>query len=300
MLLTIAVLVISFSVLIETTILNNRFYISAIGKADIPLYFYNNWDSILETNPDLTSDEKLQVSMLKAFSREFSMEWLKRIITTTAGDILKFIKGDTKTITTIFDLKRKKENYTKFLILELEAVPLEELRAWGIEKGRLQLRAEQMADDMVKLPDSLNIQELVGNEVLESLNTTLEPIRKIRQLYITVPVILIIMLLAALYMLLGLRKTMKYVGRSIFILGILFLGVGFFIKTKAAIYIYEIFTEDLSFLNGIAASLLQGFITSHIVLSCTLMMLGVVLNLEKILFKFNTAKENRKISFFGD
>lgn len=208
---------------VESTVLNPTHYENMMSKTNMPLYIYQDWEGLIKSQVISDPDEHLHALMLKAFSQGYSEEWLKEQLVLITKDVLAIIKGEQDGLTAVIDLQEGKKLTKESLAAEFVKLSDQELAMLGVADRNLTTEAVEITDDMIDIPDKIALSSLVGkNEIPDEFANVLSAFQKVRQYYLAVPILALIVMLGLSCLSGGAARGLKWSGFAI-----TFTGAGF-------------------------------------------------------------------------
>jgi len=258
-----------------------------IENNSIDIYFYHDWDYIIANNLTDDKNEKLSAVMLKTFGETFEEEWLKKNLKATVKDILAIVSARQSNFTHIIELEQKKEIYAQTLAVNLSKYSDEELLNWNINPLNLNEDSKFLAENRLRIPDYLSLQDLIGQRIVSGIYENSRRIRDILRNSVYFSIFLNIVLIIALCFLLSKQKALKLSGIStIFGTCISFIFI-LVVKNIAQNYTGKIFKDQLSFVIELQNYLFNIFTLRFIQVSLIFMVIGILM----VLFSFIIGKK---------
>ena len=167
--------------------------------------------------------------------RAFDQPWFKEQILLVVEDLLSLSGSERSELSIAIDLRDKKEEIQRAIIMAMEAMPENTLSELGIDQGDIDLEAERLMAE-IDIPDYYRpADSLAWLGLLDKTEVTIEALWHWRGLMRYWPIIIVVLLAVAACMAGGLKGGLQWAGWAMIISGVLFFGTLQFARVALSI-----------------------------------------------------------------
>lgn len=167
--------------------------------------------------------------------RTFDQPWFKEQLLLAVEDLLSLPDSERSALSIAIDLRDKKEEIQRTVIIAMKALPENSLSELGIDQEDIDLEAELLMAE-IDIPDYYRpADSLAWLGLLDKTEVTIEALWHWRGLMRYWPIIIVVLLAVAACMTGGLKGGLQWVGWAMIISGVLFFGTLQFARVALSI-----------------------------------------------------------------